>query len=351
MAANESNSPLRITADLPGVGGRIKVRPEDFAVREIPVYLPSGQGDHLFLRLTRQGLTTRQVVDDLARLLRVKGSEIGTAGQKDKQAVTTQTFSINLSTAEMTRDPDEIVRLVGENLPVVIESADRHANKLKTGHLLGNRFTILVRDAVDQALPRAEAIKRVLLEKGLPNFYGRQRFGAAGRNVDRGRRTLDRGAGKKNWLDKFTLNALQSSMFNDYLAQRMNRDWFGRVLAGDVVKKTDTGGVFIVEDESTDQARFEAGEIIFTGPIYGKKMRWAQGEPGELEKAVLEESGVGLDQLAKARLMGSRRPGIVRLDDIGIEATDEGLVFTFNLPKGGYATVLLDEFMKTEIED
>ena len=351
MEPNELNSPLRITADLPGVGGRIKVRPEDFAVREIPVYLPSGEGDHLFLRLTRQGQTTRQVVDDLARLLKVKSSEIGTAGQKDKQAVTTQTFSINLSTAELTRDPDEVIRLVGDNLAVTIESADRHNNKLKTGHLLGNRFTILVRDAVDDALPRAEAIKKVLLEKGLPNLYGRQRFGAAGQNVDRGRQALTRTKGKKTWLDKFTLNALQSAMFNDYLAQRMARGWFGRILAGDVVKKTDTGGVFIVEDEQTDQNRFQAGEIIFTGPIYGKKMRWAKGEPGELEKEILEESGVGLDQLAKARLMGSRRPGIVRLDDIGIEPAAEGMVFTFNLPKGGYATVLLDEFMKTEAED
>lgn len=138
-------------------------------------------------------------------------------------------------------------------------------------------------------------------------------------------------------------------MFNTWLTERMRHGWFERVLSGDIAKKTDTGGLFEVEDAEVEFPRFQRGEITTTGPIYGARMWWASGEPGELERKVLEAAGVTTEMLRRARLDGSRRPARLLLRDLCIEPHADGLLFTFSLPKGAYATTLLREFMKTEV--
>ncbi len=156
-----------LTADAPGVGGR-PVEPEDFVVEEIPAYLPCGTGDHGYARVEKRGLTTRQAVDRLCRALSVPPSSAGYAGLKDKHAVTRQWISL----AGVT--PDQLLALPATPELRVLE-ASRHRNKLKTGHLRGNRFTIRLRElAVDGQLAhdRASAVLEQLGEIGLPNFYG-----------------------------------------------------------------------------------------------------------------------------------------------------------------------------------
>jgi hypothetical protein len=158
-----------LTAGLPGVGGVIRLLPQDFQVEEVPAYLPSGEGEHLYLFLEKEGLTTRQVLEFLRDELGIPEKEIGVAGLKDKHALTRQWFSIPK------RHEDALCLL--ENLKGVrLLKADLHTNKLRTGHLKGNRFRILIREA-QGGRERAEAILRVLQEKGLPNYYGPQRFG------------------------------------------------------------------------------------------------------------------------------------------------------------------------------
>ena len=173
-----------LTQNQPGIGGCIKVYPEDFIVEEIPLYLPSGQGQHIYAEIEKKGLSTYAAVRKIARALNIPPKDVGYAGLKDAQAVTRQTISINNVT------PEAVEAL---NLPgIKILSTNRHRNKLKTGHLTGNRFVIRVRDVTRNAIPAAEAILTTLTRHGVPNFFGEQRFGTRG-NTDKLGEALIRG--------------------------------------------------------------------------------------------------------------------------------------------------------------
>jgi tRNA pseudouridine13 synthase len=215
--------------------------------------------------------------------------------------------------------------------------------------LLGNHFRIVLLHPEPEAMARAEVIAQALQAHGLPNFYGVQRFGIDGDNAQRGREVLLGRGPRERWLKRFLLSAYQAALFNVWLIERIRRGWFERLLTGDIAKKTDTGGLFEVMEAAVELPRFQKGEITYTGPIYGTRMRWASGEPGALERMVLETAEVTTEMLRRARLDGSRRPARLFLSDLSIELRSNGLLFTFTLPKGAYATTLLREFMKTEV--
>ncbi|MFH1135773.1 MAG: tRNA pseudouridine(13) synthase TruD [Pseudomonadota bacterium] len=333
-----------ITSDLPGIGGEIKSRPEYFIVDEIPVYEPEGKGDHVFVRISRQGWNTRDLAQKIGELFDLKEVEVGTAGQKDKNALATQTFSLFLpGLAE-----DAVAGTIAAGLDVQVLSAKRHVNKLKTGHLLGNRFAIVLENPRGDALIGAEKIATALRERGLPNYYGPQRFGRDGENIRTGRQALEGKGPRGHWLRKFLLSAYQAFLFNDYLADRIERGWFNQVLAGDLVKKTDTGGMFLVEDLEAEQARFLKNEITFTGPIFGTKMRRPAGPADALELEILARHEVTESMFKKNRLEGSRRPGRLHLPGLEISEHPQGLLLQFVLPKGAYATTLVREITKNE---
>ena len=328
----------------PGINGRIKQEPEHFVVQEIPLYLPEGQGEHVYLTLRRKGITTRNLQKDLAGLFKIKEGSVGYAGLKDKQALTTQTFSLHV----FDLDPDEAGQRVTENLDVEVLSTGRHKNKLKRGHLLGNSFNILLAGAGEEDLEQAKATAQVLSQIGAPNFYGEQRFGKKGDNAELGRQALLGRGPRQKWLRTLVLSAFQSRLFNQWLTERMQRDEFLTIIPGDVAKKTDTGGIFIVEDAQEDQQRFDRGEITYTGPIYGSKMRMARDRAGELEDAILEEQGLDPQAFGRARLTGSRRPVRLDLAGLNLELTEQGIWFKFALPKGAYATSVMREFTKDQ---
>jgi tRNA pseudouridine13 synthase len=335
-----------ITADLSGIGGEIKAEPAHFVVEEVPLYEPAGEGEHVYVHLTRDGWTTRALQKRLANLFGLREVDVGCAGLKDKHARVTQTFSLLL------RGVDEatVARRIQEALPVEVVWARRHRNKLRRGHLLGNRFRIVVLHPEPEAMARAEGIAQALQEHGLPNYYGAQRFGIEGDNAQRGREVLLSGQGpRERWLKRFLLSAYQAALFNAWLTERIRRGWFERLLTGDIAKKTDTGGLFEVVDAEVELPRFRQREITYTGPIYGARMWWASGEPGDLERMVLETAEVTTEMLRRAGLDGSRRPARLLLNDLNIEPHPSGLLFTFTLPKGAYATTVLREFMKTEV--
>lgn len=345
LTIDQVPSPPFITADLSGIGGEIKAEPAHFVVEEIPLYEPVGEGEHVYVRLTREGWTTRALQKRLVDLFGLRAVDVGCAGLKDKHARVTQTFSLLLHGV----DEATVARRIEDALPVEVVWARRHRNKLKRGHLLGNRFRIVVLGPDAEATPRAEAIAQAVQAGGLPNFYGPQRFGINGDNAKRGREALLGRGPRKRWLRRFLLSAYQSALFNAWLTERIRRGWFGRLLSGDIAKKTDTGGLFEVEDAEVELPRFRRQDITYTGPIYGHRMWWASGEPGELERAVLQAEDVTTEMLRRARLNGSRRRACLFLDDLDIEPHPEGLLFTFTLPKGSYATTVLREFIKIEV--
>jgi len=331
-----------------GTGGIIKAKAEHFQVNEVPAYLPSGEGEHLFVNITKTGITTKDVQKALAGLYDIPPRDVEFAGIKDKHAITSQYFSIWLSENQ---DKERIYELEKE-LPVKINSMDFHNRKIKSGHLKGNVFRIKITETdipLEEAEERAKNIIEVIHKKGLPNYYGQQRFGMHGDNAERGLKILKGEEKIKNkWLRRFLLSSYQSYLFNYYMKKRIENKLFDKMLTGDVAKKQDTGGVFIVDDKEAEQKRLDNKEISFTGPIFGKKMKQAVDEAGEFENAILSENDVTPEEFRNAKLTGSRRAGII-LPDIDLVREEDGLVLTFFLPKGAFATVVLREIMKSEV--
>jgi tRNA pseudouridine13 synthase len=331
------------SASVPGISGRVKVTPEDFEVEELPAYAPSGSGEHLYLWIEKRGLTTPQAVQRLASALDARVETAGWAGLKDKQAVTRQWVSLQHATTPSAAE----LELEGLR---VLEVA-RHGNKLRTGHLRGNRFALRLADVPPDHDARAHDALAELSRQGLPNYYGAQRFGHAGRNlhdayawlVERGR------APGKPFLRKLLVSALQSALFNASLGARLERGALGTVLEGDVLRKEDTGGLFVSDDPPTDGERAARWEISATGPMFGARMKSPCAAALALESEVLTRWGIDEACLARAGKFGegTRRAVRVRPERVRCTRRDGDLVLEFDLPRGSYATVLVEELTKT----
>jgi len=236
-----------------------------------------------------------------------------------------------------------------EASPFEILEVKRHRNKLKTGHVAANRFDIILSDVNPHAFETASAIALKIKALGIPNYYGEQRFGIDLRNVDRAVAILRRGKarGKK---EGFMVSVLQSALFNLWLKDRIEREEGNILLKGDVAKKTDTGGIFVVEDLEEAQQRFAARKLVFTGPIFGYKMRSADYEAGREESRLLESVDLDLGSFKPLRAAGTRRRALLYLDDLTIEQVQVGLRFRFTLPSGAYATTVMREFTRNRAD-
>jgi tRNA pseudouridine13 synthase len=231
----------------------------------------------------------------------------------------------------------------------------RHANKLRPGHARGNRFEVLVRGG---ALAPARAAAAALAERGLPNFFGPQRFGREGGNAAIGRALLAgaatpeaRRAARDRFLRRLSISAWQSALFNRWLAERMADGLFAAAIAGDVLKKLDTGGIFTCEDPAADGPRVARFEVSPAGPMFGHRLRPAAGEAGAREARLLAAEGIGPADLARGggEAEGTRRAARLRVE-VGLEPLGDGYLARFELPKGSYATVVMRELMKAEAE-
>jgi tRNA pseudouridine13 synthase len=334
-----------VTADLPGSGGALRRSPEDFRVDEVPAYLPSGSGPHLYVRIEKRGRTTRDALRTLAHALAVAERDAGYAGLKDRDAVTTQWLSFPVA-----KDPDP-ARLAADG--IVVLEVSRHANKLRPGHVRANRFVLAVRGG-DPG--RARAAAEALLARGLPNFFGPQRFGAEGRNAEIGRALLRgdpspeaRRAARDRFLRRLSISSWQSELFNRWLSARMADGLFAAAVAGDVMKKLDTGGLFTCDDPAADGPRVARFEISPAGPMFGHKLRAATGEALAREERILAEAGITLADFARGggEAEGTRRAARLRVE-VALEPLEDGYRASFELPKGSYATVVMRELMKSE---
>ena len=340
-----------VTAELPGIGGTIKEFPEDFEVEEIPAYEPSGSGDYLYLWVEKRAMGAEYFVRQIARRLGIANNAVGTAGLKDRQAVTRQMVSVpDVGT-------EKLAQLDGDGMRVLRVS--RHGNKLRPGHLRGNRFRILIRRPDPQALARLSPILKKLEETGVPNFYGPQRFGKGGETVQMGLAMLGGDKASQNaagrstlprnpFLRKLALSAAQSALFNDYLARRMQDGLFRQVIDGDVMARWPFGGIFTAEDLPAEQNRFDRREIVHTGPIYGRKMFAAGNIAAERENFILLQAALTRDAFTRfgKLLQGTRRHNLFYLSELAAVAEPEGVRVSFTLPAGSYATVVLSEVMK-----
>jgi tRNA pseudouridine13 synthase len=339
--------PPLATADLPGIGGQIKARPEDFEVEEVPAYQPCGSGDFLYLWVEKRAMGAEYFARQIARRLDLAPDEVGTAGLKDRHAVTRQMVSVPVHA-----EP-RLPQLDGDGIRVL--SVNRHGNKLKPGHLHGNIFRIVVRGTDPASAERLPPLLDRLRRDGLPNYYGPQRFGCDGETALLGLRLLRPGEGPRPrqpgpFLRRLALSAAQSALFNHYLGARFRDGLLRRVLSGDAMARWPFGGMFVAEDVAREQARFDAREIVSAGPMFGRKLFAVRDEAAARESAVLQEAGLttqafhGFGKL----LSGTRRHNLIYLDDLAGTVDPDGAHLSFTLPAGSYATVLLRELTKSE---
>lgn len=335
------------TADLPGIGGLSKERAEDFRVEEIPAYPPAGSGEFLFLWVEKTGLSAEQLVSHLARCLKIAHQDVGTAGMKDRQAVTCQMVSVPARCELLLKT------FAHENIKVL--RVDRHPHKLRTGHLRGNRFSILIRNGAPDALARAQAIAAALCEQGVPNFFGDQRFGRDAETLRLGlallRGTKQPGEiprARRKFLLRLALSSVQSALFNRALVERMRDGVLDRVLPGDVMQVVASGGPFVVVDTQREQERFAARETVISGPIFGPKMKQPAGEVAQRESRLLESAGIAREAFERFSNLtpGTRRAYLVWPVDLAVRGDPDGTRLEFVLPSGSYATIVLREFQK-----
>jgi tRNA pseudouridine13 synthase len=335
-----------LTAVLPGIGGTLRSTPEDFVVDEEPAYAATGNGDHVFIRIEKRGLTTPQAVERIARALNVQPRDVGVAGMKDRHAITRQWLSLPPPTT-----PEAAQALALDDITIL--TATRHPHKLRTGHVRANRFVLRIRGVADDAESQARAILDALARPpGAPNYYGEQRFGREGDNAERGL-AIVRGEKppRDRKLARLLVSSLQSKLFNDWLTARLTDGLYARVLTGDILHKTN-GGMFTCEDPTIDEPRLLAGELVLTGPMFGDRMRRPpDGTPAaEREQRILDAAGLSADAFASVRAIaeGTRRDATIEVGTPTVTTPEPGtLEVAFSLPGGAYATAVMREVMKT----
>ncbi|HXE52611.1 MAG TPA: tRNA pseudouridine(13) synthase TruD [Tepidisphaeraceae bacterium] len=401
-----------LTTDFPGIGGTLKNRSEDFFVQEIPLYEPSGEGEHVFAEIQKVNLTTFDAINSIARALNVSNRDIGYAGLKDARAVTRQVLSIP-GTSE--------AAVMGLRLPdISVLWAARHGNKLRLGHLKANRFAIKVRDVNPTDVIRIRPVLNDLERRGMPNYFGEQRFGRRGDNDKLGaayvcgdhkallslllgtpnpqidgpdviaaRSAFDRSELEESmrlwprhfgmerrilhrlikthrpssavWaidekLRRLWVSALQSRVFNEIVAKRLPH--LDQLMPGDFAYKHENGACFRVEDAAAEQPRADRFEISPTGPLIGFRVSLPEDEPLKMEQEVFAQFGLSPADFKRAgslRVKGDRRPLRVQPTDIdlaaGVDEHGPHMTVAFTLPAGSFATVLLRELTKNDRHD
>jgi len=334
-----------LTNDLPGIGGRIRAVPEDFQVEERPLYLPCGEGEHLYITITKRGLSTPDLVRRLSSTLGLKAQAIGVAGQKDARAVTTQMISLQ------GLPPEQVARLSIDDTILNVTVLGRHRNRLRTGHHAGNRFRLTIREVADHAAETVPAVLAQLSRRGVPNYFGPQRQGKDGANYLTGAALLHdaRRRDKMNRNQRiWYLNTYQSFLFNRILSRRIEQ--IDKVFLGDWAMKSDNGACFEVNDAEKEQPRVDRFEISPTGILFGSRVSWASGEPGAIEETVMTDAGATKEALITAAkacgFRGERRALRVPLTELEWSLSRNILTLSFGLPPGAYATSVLRELMK-----
>jgi tRNA pseudouridine13 synthase len=337
-----------LTSNVPGIGGQIRAVPEDFQVEERPLYLPCGEGEHLYITITKRGLSTPDLVRRLSSTLGVKAQAIGVAGLKDSRAVTTQMVSLQGVT------PEQVSGLKTDDTLLSLQILGRHRNRLRTGHHSGNHFCLVIRNVADHAAETVPAVLQQLSARGVPNYFGPQRQGKRGDNYEVGAALLHdaRRREKMNRAQRiWYLNTYQSFLFNQILARRITQ--IDRLFVGDWATKLENGACFQVEDAEKEQPRADRFEISPTGILFGSRVSWASGEPGHIEETVIAEAGATKDTLvtsAKAcGFRGERRALRIPLAELEWSLSGDVLTLSFSLPPGAYATSVLRELMKISL--
>ena len=330
--------------------------PRDFTVEEIPLYEFTGQGEHLVLKVRKKELTTWEMLDILSNHVGIRRRDMGYAGLKDKHAMTIQYVSV------MAIHEEKIKAFKHEKIKIL--ETVRHNNKIRVGHLKGNRFHIRLKKVLGVQKDKLDSVLKWIKANGVPNYFGNQRFGTNGDNWEDGKKLIE---GEMKIRDRktreFLMGAYQSYLFNAWLSKRMELNHllekfseeeteqvmklpkgsltgtrkqpnFFKLVKGDVMMHYPYGRLFNVEDLEEEAQRFASKDIAPAGLLPGKKSKAAESTAGIIEAPYVNT----------LPLNGTRRYAWIQVTEISKNYVEEKAHYelSFVLPKGSYATNVLD---------
>lgn len=320
----------------PPLRARLRTQPEDFVVDEDLGFSPDGVGEHVFVRVEKRGANTEWVARQLARFAGVAPDAVSYAGLKDRHAVTRQTFSVPVPVKR------ELAwaTVAGEGFRVL--GAVRHGRKLRRGALERNRFRIVLREVSGDRAAAETRLGRIAA-RGVPNYFGEQRFGRDGDNVARAQVMFD-GRRVPRHERSLLLSAARAQIFNDVLAVRVQRGDWDRALSGEVWMLDGSHSIFGPEAVTAElEARLVRGDIHPTGPLWGEGALRSDDAVAALERAAAAARSGLARGLESAGLSQERRSLRLVAQEPRLAWEGDALVVCFALPAGCYATTLLRE--------
>lgn len=323
--------------------GLLKANPEDFLVVEDLGFAPDGEGEHLLVRILKNGCNTRFVADALAKFLKVHAREVSFAGQKDKHAVTEQWICVRLPGKEM---PD-LSQFELEGCKV-LEYA-RHKRKLRLGALKGNAFTLVLREISNRE--DVEARLQAINGKGVPNYFGAQRFGIGGSNLQGALRWAESGAPVRDRNKRsFWLSAARSALFNQLVSERLKKPDFNQVVDGDALQLAGRGSWFVATEEERPelQSRVDGRDLMITASLPGSGEWGTQRAALEFEQQTLADETLLQTLLLREKVEAARRAMLLNPQQLSWNWWDDVTVeVRFWLPAGSFATSVVRELINT----
>lgn len=325
--------------------GVLKSTPEDFYVEEDLGYSAEGEGEHLRITLRKRGLNSEEVARRLSDFMQVERADVGYAGMKDRHAVTLQSYSVKYPMAETAPD---LTSLQNDQLQIV--SVERQRRKIKKGELAGNRFRILLRDLAADHDMLEDRLHSISAE-GVPNYFGPQRFGINGQNIEAARQMLSRKSYVSDkHLRSLYLSTARALLFNDYLSMRLSDGVWNRLVEGDCIWTAEDRRGTIIELQSEKTKEYLQQPLLFqiTGPLYGNGREQVRHQALEYERLISERESEMVMGLIKAKVNLQRRPLRLMPEDLewGI-GEDKSLTLEFYLSAGSYATSVIRELINT----
>lgn len=324
----------------PSVSGDLRSAMEDFRVYEQLPFTCTGEGEHLFIKIRKQGQNTTFVARQLAKYFGVKDKLVTYAGLKDRFAVTEQWFGVHLPG----KQHDTLSDFATEGVEVIEHI--RHNKKLRTGALQGNRFEIILRNVSDVN----ELIRRwhAVCEFGVPNYFGEQRFGIDGGNIARALQMFNGQKVKDKKKRGIYLSASRSLLFNHLVSERVVSGDFDHIRVGDVAMLAGTQSVFLVNEvDDTLEQRLNSKDIDLTAPMWGSGELMSTGETLEHEKKLCQKFSEHCQGLEQFGLKHERRRLRLSLTNGQIDKIDgdSAVKLSFSLPAGCFATTILRELI------
>ncbi len=342
MADADATDTLPFAHGGPAGRGILRAAPEDFMVEEVAGFEPDGEGQHMLLWVEKRGVNTDWLAGRLARFAGVKRRDVGYAGLKDRHAVTRQWFSVDLAGRDV---PDwSALGIAG----VTVLRAERHGRKLRRGALAGNRFRIILREV--EADPECLAVRLAMVRReGVPNYFGPQRFGRDGVNLEAAAAMFEGRRVKDRHTRGLYLSAARAFLFNTVLARRVAAGNWQRHLPGDVMMLAGSRSHFRAEAADPElDARLAAFDIHPSGPLWGRGDLPTRAAARDLEARLPADHPLFCHGLEQAGLDQERRPLRLPVPDLAWthDPDTRTLTLTFTLPAGAYATTVIREIIE-----